>query len=635
MLFACLVSGLSIAKTVVAIDAGHGGKDPGAIGSTLGIKEKTVTLAIAKELKALLDADPNFKAVMTRSGDYFIQLPERTEIARKHKANYLVSIHADSSPTSSSMKGASVWVLSNRRASDEMGKWLEESEKQSELLGGAGRILSNNNEKYFNQTVLDLQFSHAQRSGYELGKTVLSRLSPFVSLAKSSPQHASLSVLRSPDITSILVETGFLSNPAEEQKLVSPTYRKMIAKSIYYGLVAYRNRHLGISNPKGVNVLDTEKAEKSEKADKKEQAKEKSSEKETSKDKKNNENLILKYDDIAKIISDWSKIPVNRLTAKESQKYLSLSDNLKNIVIGQGTAIDRVTNAIKRSRAGVSLGSKPIGSFIFVGATGVGKTYLAKSLANLLFESEENMIRIDMSEYMEKHTVSKLVGSPPGYVGYGEGGYLTEAVRRKPYSVVLFDEIEKAHPDVFNMLLQILDDGRLTDSQGKTVNFKNTVIIMTSNVGASAIEKKNSLGFSAKKNEEEKEYDRMKEIVNSELKIMFKPEFLNRVDDIIVFSKLDEKDILKITELLLEKLKKRLKNMGLNIGYSNKIVKKLSDMGFDKAYGARPLERIIKSELENKIADEILKNQILNDEKLFLDVKKGNIVLEKVKVKTK
>lgn len=289
MLFACLISGLSIAKTVVAIDAGHGGKDPGAIGSTLGIKEKTVTLAIAKELKALLDADPNFKAVMTRSGDYFIQLPERTEIARKHKANYLVSIHADSSPTSSSMKGASVWVLSNRRASDEMGKWLEESEKQSELLGGAGRILSNNNEKYFNQTVLDLQFSHAQRSGYELGKTVLSRLSPFVSLAKSSPQHASLSVLRSPDITSILVETGFLSNPAEEQKLASPTYRKMIAKSIYYGLVAYRNRHLGISNPKGVNVLDTEKAEKSEKADKKEQAKEKTSEKETSKDKKNNE----------------------------------------------------------------------------------------------------------------------------------------------------------------------------------------------------------------------------------------------------------------------------------------------------------------------------------------------------------
>ncbi|MBK1469171.1 ATP-dependent Clp protease ATP-binding subunit [Parvimonas parva] len=356
--------------------------------------------------------------------------------------------------------------------------------------------------------------------------------------------------------------------------------------------------------------------------------------KEIKKDRKNNESLTLKYDDIAKIVSDWSKIPVNRLTAKESQKYLSLSDNLKNIVIGQGTAIDRVANAIKRSRAGVSLGSKPIGSFIFVGATGVGKTYLAKSLANLLFESEENMIRIDMSEYMEKHTVSKLIGSPPGYVGYGEGGYLTEAVRRKPYSVILFDEIEKAHPDVFNMLLQILDDGRLTDSQGKTVNFKNTVIIMTSNVGASTIDKKNTLGFSSKKDEEEKEYDRIKEIVNSELKIMFKPEFLNRVDDIIVFSRLDEKDIMKITELLLEKLKKRLKNLGLNIGYSSKLVKKLSDMGFDKSYGARPLERIIKSELENKIADEILKDTILDDEKLFLDVKRGNIVLEKVKVKT-
>lgn len=281
-LFTLCITGFSVARTVVAIDAGHGGKDPGAIGKTLGVKEKNVTLAIAKELKALLDADSNFKAVMTRSGDYFIQLPERTEIARKHKANYLVSIHADSSPTSASMKGASVWVLSNRRASDEMGKWLEESEKQSELLGGAGRILSSNNEKYLNQTVLDLQFSHAQRSGYELGKTVLSRLSPFVSLAKSSPQHASLSVLRSPDITSILVETGFLSNPTEEQKLSSPTYRKMIAKSIYYGLVAYRNKHLGISNPKTVTIVEKPaKASKEEKAKKEDKAKadKKSSEK--------------------------------------------------------------------------------------------------------------------------------------------------------------------------------------------------------------------------------------------------------------------------------------------------------------------------------------------------------------------
>ncbi|WGE32242.1 N-acetylmuramoyl-L-alanine amidase [Actinobacillus genomosp. 2] len=244
-LFGLTISLTSYAKTVVVIDAGHGGKDPGAIGKTLGIKEKEVTLGISKELKALLDADPNFKAVMTRKSDYFIQLPERTEIARKNRANYLISIHADSSPNSASQKGASVWVLSNRRASDEMGKWLEDHEKQSELLGGAGSVLSNNNERYLNQTVLDLQFSHSQRSGYELGKSVLSRLGNVTALAKNAPQHASLSVLRSPDITSILVETGFLSNTTEEQQLANPAYRRKIARAIYNGLVNYRSRHSG------------------------------------------------------------------------------------------------------------------------------------------------------------------------------------------------------------------------------------------------------------------------------------------------------------------------------------------------------------------------------------------------------
>lgn len=278
-----LLSLASQAKMVVVIDAGHGGKDPGAIG-TSGIREKNVTLAISKELKALLDADPNFKAVMTRKGDYFIQLPDRTEIARKNKANYLVSIHADSSPTSSSMKGASVWVLSNQRASDEMGKWLEDHEKQSELLGGAGSVLSNTNERYLNQTVLDLQFSHSQRSGYELGKAVLSKLSNAVAVSKSNPQHASLSVLRSPDITSILVETGYLSNPTEEKLLATSSYQRKVAQAIYNGLVAFRTRN-------GASTVVSTKASKADekaetKSDSKENAKDKASDKKKESDKK-------------------------------------------------------------------------------------------------------------------------------------------------------------------------------------------------------------------------------------------------------------------------------------------------------------------------------------------------------------
>ncbi|WP_373777077.1 N-acetylmuramoyl-L-alanine amidase [Glaesserella sp.] len=245
-----LLSFSAQSKIIVAIDAGHGGKDPGAIGKTLGLKEKEVTLSIARELKALLDKDPNFKAVMTRNGDYFIQLPQRTEIARKNKANFLISIHADSSPSSKDLRGASVWVLSNRRANDELGKWLEDHEKQSELLGGAGSVLSNNNERYLNQTVLDLQFSHSQRTGYELGKTVLGKMSNITQLVKSSPQHASLSVLRSPDIPSILVETGFLSNAVEEKKLSTKAYRRQVARAIYNGLVAYRSKNPGYALPK-------------------------------------------------------------------------------------------------------------------------------------------------------------------------------------------------------------------------------------------------------------------------------------------------------------------------------------------------------------------------------------------------
>ncbi|HDL5611871.1 TPA: N-acetylmuramoyl-L-alanine amidase [Mannheimia haemolytica] len=266
-----LFSFSTFAKTIVAIDAGHGGKDPGAIGKNLGILEKSVTLAISKELKALLDADPNFKAVMTRSGDYFIQLPQRTEIARKHRADLLVSIHADSSPRGDSLKGASVWVLSNSRASDEMGKWLEDHEKQSELLGGAGSVLSSNNEHYLNQTVLDLQFSHSQRAGYELGKSILAKMSNVAALAKSSPQHASLSVLRSPDIPSVLVETGFLSNSTEEAKLASANYRKQVARAIYNGLVAYRAKNAvassSVSKKSDKEDKQNKKEEKTAKAD--------------------------------------------------------------------------------------------------------------------------------------------------------------------------------------------------------------------------------------------------------------------------------------------------------------------------------------------------------------------------------
>ncbi|AIZ79374.1 N-acetylmuramoyl-L-alanine amidase [Actinobacillus equuli] len=309
-LFGLFFSLSSYAKTVVVVDAGHGGKDPGAIGATLGIKEKNVTLAISKELKALLDSNPKFKAVMTRKSDYFIQLPERTEIARKNKANLLVSIHADSSPKSNSLKGASVWVLSNRRASDEMGKWLEDHEKQSELLGGAGSVLSNTNEKYLNQTVLDLQFSHSQRSGYELGKTVLSRLGNVTSLAKSAPQHASLSVLRSPDITSILVETGFLSNPVEEQKLATPAYRRKIAQAIYNGLVAYVSRHSG--NTKAIYKEVKETSADTDKKETKEKKADRLSEKSSKKDNLNNALKANKNDN--------SKTKVEEKSAKDNKK---------------------------------------------------------------------------------------------------------------------------------------------------------------------------------------------------------------------------------------------------------------------------------------------------------------------------
>ncbi|MDU4571487.1 MAG: ATP-dependent Clp protease ATP-binding subunit, partial [Finegoldia magna] len=315
-----------------------------------------------------------------------------------------------------------------------------------------------------------------------------------------------------------------------------------------------------------------------------------------------------------------AKVPVSNLTESESQKYLFLADNLKKVVIGQDKAIDSISNAIKRARVGLKNPNKPIGSFVFVGPTGVGKTYLAKKLAKELFNDENAMIRIDMTEYMEKHSVSKLIGSPPGYVGHDDGGQLTDMVRTKPYSVILFDEIEKAHPDVFNTLLQVLDDGRLTDSKGRVVNFKDTVIIMTSNIGASELESKNVIGFNTAEDVEVDEYNRNKETINNAMKSMFKPEFMNRLDDVIVFSNLNKENVKEIAGLMMDELVDRMAKNDLIISYDEKILDYLVDKGYDKKFGARPLERLIRTDIENELADKILSGDIDKTRKTTITV---------------
>lgn len=356
-------------------------------------------------------------------------------------------------------------------------------------------------------------------------------------------------------------------------------------------------------------------------------------EKEKNEDKKD---LKISFDEVAKIVSSWSKVPITKLTEDEKQKYMDLDIDLKKEVIGQDKAIDKISHAIKRARVGLKDPKKPIGSFIFVGPTGVGKTYLAKSLAKNLFGDMDNLIRMDMSEYMEKFAVSRLVGSPPGYVGYEEGGQLTEAVRKNPYSVILFDEIEKAHPDIFNLLLQILDDGRLTDGQGRTVDFKNTIIIMTSNVGVSSLNQNPKIGFGTGDVEKEID-DSNKEIINKAIKNAFAPEFLNRLDDIIMFNSLDKDAIKEITKILLEETKERLKNLGIEINYNKRVVDLLSEGGFSKEYGARPLERHITNKIDNQLAEEILEGKLSKDMKINLTVKEGkiNFANKKEKVKEK
>ena len=379
-----------------------------------------------------------------------------------------------------------------------------------------------------------------------------------------------------------------------------------------------------------IRVQDFEKA--ATLRDKENEQKEKLEKEKKKWQSKNSKNVLnLTEEDIAEVIASWTGIPVNKITQDENEKLKHLEETLHKRVIGQNEAVEAVSKAIRRGRVGLKDPNRPIGSFLFLGPTGVGKTELSKALAEALFGNEDAMIRVDMSEYMEPHSVAKLIGSPPGYVGYDEGGQLTEKIRRKPYSVILFDEIEKAHPDVMNMLLQILDDGRLTDAQGRTVNFKNTVIIMTSNVGARMITDKNVLGFSQDKDEkegQEKEYESIKKDVMAELKKQFRPEFINRIDDIIVFHKLTNEDIGQIIEIMLKQVQNRLKEQEYNVEIDSSVKDLVAKKGIDTNYGARPLKRAIQSNIEDKIAEAILDGKIIPHKKAKIIAQNDEITVE-------
>ncbi len=347
--------------------------------------------------------------------------------------------------------------------------------------------------------------------------------------------------------------------------------------------------------------------------------------------KEKRDTSIVDEEEIAHIVSDWTKIPVAKLTQDESDKLLNIENILHQRVIGQNEAVIAVSRAIRRARVGLKDPNKPVGSFIFLGPTGVGKTELSKALSEALFGTDQSIIRLDMSEYMEKHSISKMIGSPPGYVGYDEGGQLTEMIRRKPYSVILMDEIEKAHPDVFNLLLQILEDGRLTDSKGKVVDFKNAVVIMTSNVGAHRIKKQKHMGFAASDVDAiMDEYEKMKENIIDELEKSFKPEFLNRIDEVIVFHSLEKEHINEIIELLTKDLIKRVKSMNIYLEISDKAKAYIGEKGFDQKYGARPLKRTIARQIEDKFAEELLKGNIVEGSKIRVIVENEKIAFEKI-----
>ena len=346
---------------------------------------------------------------------------------------------------------------------------------------------------------------------------------------------------------------------------------------------------------------------------------------------KNNKSVIdITEENIAEVISTWTGIPAQKLTQDENEKLKNLEKSLHKRVVGQNEAIEAVSKAIRRGRVGLKDPKRPIGSFLFLGPTGVGKTELSKALAEVLFGNEEAMIRIDMSEYMEAHSVSKLIGSPPGYVGFDEGGQLTEKIRRKPYSIILFDEIEKAHPDVMNMLLQILEDGRLTDSQGRTVNFKNTVIIMTSNIGARVITEKKSFGFTdnLEKDESKKEYEETKKDVMGILKKEFRPEFINRIDEIIVFRKLTEEEIREIIDVMINQVLERLKENKINVVVTENLKELIAKKGTDKAFGARPLRRTIQNLLEDTLAEGILEGNIRTNQVTTIDADENNVIIK-------
>ncbi|HEY8389777.1 MAG TPA: ATP-dependent Clp protease ATP-binding subunit [Clostridia bacterium] len=345
------------------------------------------------------------------------------------------------------------------------------------------------------------------------------------------------------------------------------------------------------------------------------------------KKKKIEDNAQIDVEDIAQIVASWTKIPVTKINETEKEKLLKLEEILHKRVVGQDEAIESVSKAIRRARAGLKNVNKPIGSFIFLGPTGVGKTELSKALCEAMFDDENLMIRLDMSEYMESHSVSKLIGSPPGYVGYDDGGQLTEQVRRKPYSVILFDEIEKAHPDVYNMLLQILDDGRLTDAQGRVVSFKNTIIIMTSNVGVSALkETPKALGFSEESTVRDEE--KTKEILLDALKKRFKPEFLNRIDVITVFKPLSQAQIKMIAKNMLNEVNKKLAEKNISVTFSEDVLDMVASKGYDPEYGARPLRRVIEQDIEDALAEEMLMNKIQENSKVVCSLKDGKVVFQ-------